>query len=481
MVPQNTNICTSRKSNWSRTPYYAPKKLPLPLTPASYPTSQSYKKSKSPEPHFPVGFPGNHSKMQVYNVFSFGAVGNGVKDDTQAFKNTWNAGCQDQISTSSASPPPYSPVGFPENHYKMQIYNVLSFGAVGNGVKDDTQPFKNTWNAACQAQISTSSTVFLVPHKFSFMIQPIIFTGPCKSRLVFQCLRMDRNNGPKTLINKQDWLLFKGVHGMLMQGNGLINGRGEKWWDLPCKPHKIIRFSKGSDLSVQGLRLENSPKVHLRFDSCQHVNVERISIKAPRVTVLTRMGIHIENTTNIKIHRSTISTVSLGKGNSKACVTNITVSDSTIKNSDNGVRIKTWQGGGSGSVSELTFKDIHMDIVLNPIIIDQFYCLSKKCPNQTSALMINSVHFSNIKGTYDSRKPPMHLACSDSMLCKNLTLPGIDLVPAQGGAYLDPFCWKAFGPKDTFSTRQVPCLTEPGFYLLKRLLKNSKKLKELFP
>lgn len=40
--------------------------------------------------------------------------------------------------------------------------------------------------------------------------------------------------------NKQDWLLFKGVHGMLMQGTGLINGRGEKWWDLPRKPHKVI-------------------------------------------------------------------------------------------------------------------------------------------------------------------------------------------------------------------------------------------------
>ncbi|VVA35767.1 PREDICTED: polygalacturonase [Prunus dulcis] len=261
----------------------------------------------------------------------------------------------------------------------MQIYNVLSFGAVGNGVKDDTQAFKNTWNAACQAQIR-----------------------PYKSRLVFQIDgTLMPPDGPKQWppnTNKQDRLLFKGVHGMLMQGNGLINGRGEKWWDLPCKPHKGGRSPSVSD--------------HLG---------------------------------------------SLGKGNSKACVTNITVSDSTIKNSDNGVRIKTWQGG-SGSVSEVTFKDIHMDIVLNPIIIDQFYCLSKKCPNQTSALMINSVHFSNIKGTYDSRKPPMHLACSDSMPCKNLTLLGIDLVPAQGGAYLDPFCWKAFGPKDTFSTRQVPCL-----------------------
>ncbi|RZB90446.1 GDSL esterase/lipase [Glycine soja] len=46
-----------------------------------------------------------------------------------------------------------------------------------------------------------------------------------------------------------------------------------------------------------------------------------------------------------------------------------------IEVSDNEVRIKTWQGG---SVSGVTFSNIHMDSVRNPIIIDQFCCLTKK-------------------------------------------------------------------------------------------------------
>lgn len=25
-----------------------------------------------------------------------------------------------------------------------------------------------------------------------------------------------------------------------MQGSGVIDGRGQKWWDLPCKPHKKV-------------------------------------------------------------------------------------------------------------------------------------------------------------------------------------------------------------------------------------------------
>lgn len=40
-----------------------------------------------------------------------------------------------------------------------------------------------------------------------------------------------------------------------------------------------------------------------------------------------------------------ISIGGLGKDGTKACVSNVTVRDSTIKNTLNGVRIKTWQVG----------------------------------------------------------------------------------------------------------------------------------------
>lgn len=43
---------------------------------------------------------------------------------------------------------------------------------------------------------------------------------------------------PKNLTKRQ-WLVFYRVNGMSMQGGGLIDGRGEKWWNLPCKPHRV--------------------------------------------------------------------------------------------------------------------------------------------------------------------------------------------------------------------------------------------------
>ncbi|XVF22026.1 hypothetical protein REPUB_Repub12eG0138900 [Reevesia pubescens] len=40
--------------------------------------------------------------------------------------------------------------------------------------------------------------------------------------------------------SKRQWLVFYRINGMSLQGGGLIDGRGQKWLDLPCKPHKGI-------------------------------------------------------------------------------------------------------------------------------------------------------------------------------------------------------------------------------------------------
>lgn len=62
------------------------------------------------------------------------------------------------------------------------VFDVRKFGAVGDGMTDDTDAFKTAWDAACQFE----SGVILVPNGYSFMIQSTIFTGPCKGGLVFQ-------------------------------------------------------------------------------------------------------------------------------------------------------------------------------------------------------------------------------------------------------------------------------------------------------
>ncbi|KAL3843570.1 hypothetical protein ACJIZ3_000973 [Penstemon smallii] len=407
------------------------------------------------------------------------------------------------LSQISATPAP-APLPFLEpatpSDQNSSVFSVLSYGAVGDGVTDDTKAFKMAWDASCQADSAT----ILVPKHYSFMIQSTIFTGPCKNRILFQIQgSLMPPDGPHLwpkVYNKRQWLVFYRINGMSMQGGGLIDGRGQKWWDLPCKPHKrkigttasgpcdspvAMRFFWSSNLTVQGLQIMNSPQFHFRFDNCHDVQINSLYIKSPAGSPNTD-GIHIENSNNVQIHNSVISNASyfisdsvslvspnwtmtlpngvcigsLGIKNSRACVSNITVTDSIIKYSDNGVRIKTWQGG-FGSVSKVTFKNIHMDTVRNPIIIDQYYCNTKACLNQTSAVYINDIAYKNIKGTYDVRSPPMHIACSDAMPCTNLTILDVELFPAQGKRFLAPFCWNAYGDNKTLN---VPA---PFFCLLK--------------
>ncbi|XP_040941502.1 polygalacturonase At1g48100-like [Gossypium hirsutum] len=67
------------------------------------------------------------------------------------------------------------------------VFNVLDFGAVGDRVTDDTQAFKLAWDMACQIK----SAVLLVPDGYSFMLQSTIFAGPCKTvGLVFRVINV---------------------------------------------------------------------------------------------------------------------------------------------------------------------------------------------------------------------------------------------------------------------------------------------------
>lgn len=74
------------------------------------------------------------------------------------------------------------------------IFDVTSFGAVGDGSCDDTAAFKAAWKAACAVE----SSVVLAPEGGVFKITSTIFSGPCKPGLVFQV------SNPKT------FLLFPG-------------------------------------------------------------------------------------------------------------------------------------------------------------------------------------------------------------------------------------------------------------------------------
>lgn len=94
--------------------------------------------------------------------------------------NCWSL---DQISLAPSLAP--QPVIVPNSESSSTVFNVMSLGAVGDGVTDDTQAFKMAWDSACQ---SDEPAKLLVPKHYSFLIQSTIFTGSCGNSVVFQVI-----------------------------------------------------------------------------------------------------------------------------------------------------------------------------------------------------------------------------------------------------------------------------------------------------
>ena len=77
---------------------------------------------------------------------------------------------------------------------------------------------------------------------------------------------------------------------------------------------------------------------------------------------------------------------SLGKEEGEQDVQGLIIKNCTVKGTTNGVRIKTWPGSPPSRASNITFQDITMDDVANPIIIDQRYCPHDHCADANKVL-----------------------------------------------------------------------------------------------
>lgn len=61
-----------------------------------------------------------------------------------------------------------------------------------------------------------------------------------------------------------------------------------------------------SNLTVEGIRIKDSPQFHMRFDNCRDVYIDSLHITAPALSPNTD-GIHIENTNGVQIYNSVVA------------------------------------------------------------------------------------------------------------------------------------------------------------------------------
>ncbi|XP_031286368.1 probable polygalacturonase At3g15720 [Pistacia vera] len=380
--------------------------------------------------------------------------------------------------------------------YSQPTFHVGDFGAIGDGHTDDSQAFLKAWKQLCEAG-GTGRPTLEIPASTTFLLKPTLFQGPCNSNdLHLQVLGdiIAPNTTSEWNGNRDCWLCFRDVNGLVIEGSGTINGRGFIWWNTDVKLHtysirkhnctrpRAVHFHNCNNLQITGISLVNSPKSHISINQCTGVSISRIQINSPCDSPNTD-GIHISSSTNLDIQHSIIKTGddciavntgssfinitgvacgpghgisvgSLGEDRADDRVEEVHVRDCNFSRTQNGARIKTFRGG-SGYARKISFEQITLIDSKNPIIIDQHYTNDGK-RESSSAVKVSDVTYSGVQGT-SAEEQAITLNCSDEIGCFNIKMKKIKISSSVPGKKTHAYCNNAHGTS-TLTTPNVPCL-----------------------
>ncbi|KAI4305682.1 hypothetical protein L6164_029034 [Bauhinia variegata] len=344
------------------------------------------------------------------------------------------------------------------NYAQCLVIDIKKYGAP-NG--DITSGLTKAWKEACTSR--TKAKIYIP--KGTYNLLQIEFRGPCNAPIDFHVDGMIKAPAEYTKMdgNKQ-WIRFDHISHLTLLGSGVFDGQGAAAWKQnDCGINKNCRklpmnfgFGFLNHSIIRDITSKDSKTFHVNVLSCNNVSFIHFTVTAPE-TSLNTDGIHIGRSTDIKILNSNIATgddcISVGDGNKQVMIEKVTcgpghgisvgslgmyayeqnveglfVKSCTIKNTQNGVRIKTWPSSvGAIHASDMHFEDITMINVSNPVIIDQEYCPWNRCSKQIpSKIKISKVVFKDIRGT-SATKEGVTLLCSRSVPCEEVLLSNIDL------------------------------------------------------
>ncbi|XP_027927591.1 probable polygalacturonase At3g15720 [Vigna unguiculata] len=366
-------------------------------------------------------------------------------------------------------------------------FNVIDYGAMGNAETDDSQAFLKAWKDACNA--SYGIPTLLIPKEKTFMLQPLLFSGPCNPPIVH--IKLKGNIiAPKNIKGwklgkgtRKAWIGFKRINGLVIRGGGQIDAQGAPWWNAYFNSEinrpTALHFSECNNLFLNGLTHINSPKNHISINRCNGSFISKLHFIAPDQSPNTD-GIDISSSSNILIKNSKIETGddciainhgstfisiigvycgpghgisigSLGKNGAHHTVEEIYVRNCTFNRTTNGARIKTWIGG-QGYARKIRFKDIIVVEATNPVIIDQQY----NPYDSAEAVRVSDVSYDNVRGT-SSSPHAIKLHCDKNIGCTNIVLKGINITTIAGNKTYAS-CQNVKGVC-SFCNPHVPCLS----------------------
>ncbi|XP_062103905.1 exopolygalacturonase-like [Humulus lupulus] len=380
--------------------------------------------------------------------------------------------------------------GMLASHATAEVFDVTKNGAAP-GSPDNAEALLKTWKAACASP--TASKVVVPKGVFKVSAAPLV--GPCKAPIEFNLegtLQAPQVGGPGYK-SGDTWVNFDNVDFLTVSGKGIFDGQGQSTWGKKCDAQEYcgnvpmnLRFNFVKNSIVQDVTTKDSKQFHVNVLGCNNLTFQNFHVIAPKESLNTD-GIHVGRSSGIKIIDTIIETgddcISIGDGTKNITITKVTcgpghgisvgslgkypneepvvgvfVTNCTMKNTMNGVRIKTWPDSKPGSATDMHFEDIIMENVGNPVLIDQEYCPAANCKNPgPSKVKISNVSFKKIRGT-SSTPLGWKLLCSLKLPCENVVVSDIDLKYTGSEGPIQSEC-KNVNPTAEGTLNPKPCST----------------------
>ncbi|KAB8208123.1 glycosyl hydrolases family 28-domain-containing protein [Aspergillus parasiticus] len=268
----------------------------------------------------------------------------------------------------------------------------------------------------------------------------------------------------ETTFGYKEWegplISVSGTNIKVQQASGAkIDGDGSRWWDGEggnggkTKP-KFFYAHKLDSSSITGLQIYNTPVQGFSiqsdnlnitdvtidnsagtaeghntdaFDigSSTYINIDGATVYNQDDCLAINSGSHITFTNGYCDGGHGLSIGSVG-GRSDNTVEDVTISNSKVVNSQNGVRIKTVYDA-TGTVSNVKFEDITLSgITKYGLVVEQDYENGSPTGTPTNGITVSGITFEKVTGTVESDATDIYILCGSGS-CTDWTWSGVSI------------------------------------------------------
>lgn len=207
-------------------------------------------------------------------------------------------------------------------------YNVRDYGALADGISDDTQAIQQAIDnchgegggiVRVPAGHYPICPIFLRSHVRLHLEKGAVLEGTPRIE-EYKDLESDLFHTSKAAYNAKFLIVAVGAENVSITGEGKIDGNAEvhydlentngHWWkvkDKKTRPGRMVWFAMCRNVRLEGVYLNNAPAWSLWVMGCENVDIRNLTIRTPYQAINTD-GIDIDCSRNVRVSHCDIRT-----------------------------------------------------------------------------------------------------------------------------------------------------------------------------